>query len=211
MDDTPVPGEAASPNDGVDADKRRVLRQRLAARSAERIKELRAKERPLEPGVPEYVPPPPPRPPTLPASGYVALGLVVIALAGAVYAGGKAVMNGARDLREKQLAWVNRDAGTADDGRDQAFNETDAVTLCDLNMQSQAISRSAYRSDWSWRVEQRNGVMAVRRGFSVSNPYGVDMSGQYTCLVGEATNRIVGLQYEVGGLTVTVPGSELQQ
>src|SRR5690606_31037648 len=107
LDDKSVPGEAGQSNDGVNAEDRRAVRQRLAARSAERIEEMRAKERPVELNAAEYVASPRPVPPRLPASGYVALGLVVIALAGAVYVGGKAVVNGARDLREKQLAWVN--------------------------------------------------------------------------------------------------------
>lgn len=200
-------------DDHVKAQERQVARQRLAARAAERVEELNGAERPLvEPEVAAYVSPPTQAFPTrVTSTGIVGIGLVLIGLVAVVYAGGKAILGGAADLREKQLAWVNRDATPGDSAPNRGANETEAVTLCDLNMQSQATARSAYRSAWSWRIERRDGIMAVRRGFSARNPYGVDVSGEYTCLVAEASNRIVGLQYEVAGLTVTVPGTDLQQ
>lgn len=200
-------------DDCAKAQERQAVRQRLAARAAERIEELNGAKRPLvEPEVAAYIPPPPRAfPKGVTSSGIIGIGLVLIGVVAVVYAGGKAILGGAADLREKQLAWVNRDAAFDDSAPNQGASESEAVTLCDLNMQSQATARSAYRSAWSWRIERRDGIVAVRRAFSARNPYGVDVSGEYTCLVAEASNRILGLQYEVAGLTVTVPGTDLQQ
>jgi hypothetical protein len=204
---------AGESDDLANAQERHALRQRLAARAAERIEELNGAKRPLvEPEVDVYISPPTRALPTgITSTGIVGIGLVLIALAAVLYAGGKAILGGATDLPEKQFAGVNRDATSGDGAPDRGANETEAVTLCDLNMQSQATARSAYRPAWSWRIERRDGILAVRREFSARNPYGVDVSGEYTCLVAEASNRIVGLQYVVAGIAVTVPGANLQQ
>lgn len=145
------------------------------------------------------------------AVGYAAVALLVIAAGWGVFTGGKSIVNGAENLREKQLAWVNRDAAPANEARDQAFNENNAVTLCDLNMQSQAIAQAAYRAAWSWRIERRGEVVAIRRNFTVTNPFGIEMPGEYACLVAATTNRIVGLQYESAGSMITIPGELLRQ
>jgi hypothetical protein len=158
----------------------------------------------------DYLPPSPPPPPT---KGELALGAAVlligvVVLGAALYFGGRAALAALGGFGR----WLDIPAASnRPKPSKSSTGETEAVTLCDLNMQAQAFSTSSYRSDWTWRIVRQDGVMAVRRGFTAKNPYGVDVSGQYTCLVDEATKRIVGLQYEAAGLTVTVPGSRLRQ
>lgn len=200
-------------DDCVKAEERQAARQRLAARAAERLRELNAAKRsPAVPEMPAYIPPP-----TrafskgVTSSRLIGVALVLIGVVAVFYIGGKAILGGAADLPENQLALVNRDATSGESAPDQASSETEAVTLCDLNMQSQATARSAYRSAWSWRIERRDGIVAVRRAFSARNPYGVDVSGEYTCLVGAATGQIFSLQYQVAGTKITIPGEMLQQ
>ena len=147
------------------------------------------------------------------AVGYVVLAILAALVIGGgclVFLGGKAVVNGAKDLRAKQLAWVNRD-DRSDGATSDGFRESEAVTRCDMNMQGQAASPSSYQSEWSWRIQRHEGMVAVRRGFSITNPVGVKLAGTYTCLLGSSTNEIVGLQYEVAGVVTTIPGAELRQ
>lgn len=89
------------------------------------------------------------------------------------------------------------------------FDSSRAVTLCDLNMQRQAISPSAYRSDWSWKIATEGQVVAIRRGFQATNVMNVAIRGEYTCLVAATTGRIIGLQYRDGDREITIPGSSL--
>lgn len=89
------------------------------------------------------------------------------------------------------------------------FDSSRAVTLCDLNMQRQAISPSAYRSEWSWKIATEGEVVAIRRGFQATNVMNVAIQGEYTCLVAATTGRIIGLQYRDGGREITLPASSL--
>jgi len=92
-----------------------------------------------------------------------------------------------------------------------AFDEARIVTLCDLNMQAQTARAGSYRSDWSWRTVVQNGVVAVRRGFAVTNVVGAEVRGEYTCLAGAATNQLVGLQFQDGDQQITISGDQLSQ
>lgn len=91
------------------------------------------------------------------------------------------------------------------------FDPTYSLTLCDLNMRAQLVSPNSYRADWQRQIREQSGMIAIRRGFVARNPMGVDVRGAYICLVGASTNRIVGLQYEMAGASITIPGSELHQ
>lgn len=89
------------------------------------------------------------------------------------------------------------------------FDTTRAVALCDLNMQRQAISPSAYRSEWSWKIATKGEVVAIRRGFQATNLMNAAIRGEYTCLVAATTGRIIGLQYRDGDREITLPASSL--
>lgn len=186
---------------------RQAVRQRLAERSAERIKELQAANPDLPQDFTGHVPAPSPRSSKKPTMVRYAVGVaLVITLNWGALLGVKGFVDGAGDRQRNQPMSVTMTATK----RAGQLDETEAVTLCDLNMQAQTVAQSSYRGDWSWQIERRDGLVAVRRGFAVKNLLGVELNGKYVCLIGEEASRLVGLQYDIGGQTVTVPGSELQ-
>ena len=92
-----------------------------------------------------------------------------------------------------------------------SFDSVNSVALCDENMRLLVKSPSSYRSEWGRRIQERDGVVAIRRKFTAQNAMGVDLSSEYTCLVGASTNKIIGIQYDDAGRTVTVPGDQLRE
>lgn len=91
------------------------------------------------------------------------------------------------------------------------FDSTYSVTLCDMNMRAQVAVPSSYRAAGQWRIAERDGLMGISRAFTAQNRMGVELLGEYTCLVDGRTNRIVGLQFVDGGRTVTLGPGDLRQ
>ena len=91
------------------------------------------------------------------------------------------------------------------------FDSTSSVTLCDMNMRAQVAVPSSYRAAGQWRIAEREGMMGISRAFTAQNRMGVELPGEYTCLVEGRTNRIVGLQFMDGGRTVTLGPGDLRQ
>jgi hypothetical protein len=146
----------------------------------------------------------------LPWAPWVGGGMILLCLIGAgwaLLAVGDWIKDGLVSARRAQLAdardYLNQPA--------RPPSMTEAVTVCDLNMKAQTFAPSAYRAEGAWTIDERDGLIAIRRGFSARNPMGVDIAGAYTCLVGASTNRLIGLQFEIGGHVTTVPGSALRQ
>lgn len=91
------------------------------------------------------------------------------------------------------------------------FDQSRSVTLCDLNMQSQVVSPTSYRSDWRWEIAERAGVVAIKRGFTAKNRMGVKLRSEYTCLIDGETNRLVGLQFNDGERRVIINARDLDR
>lgn len=91
------------------------------------------------------------------------------------------------------------------------FDMLRAEALCELNMKNQLASRRSYRSDWTRQVVVKGDLVAIRRGFSAKNLYGVELNSEYTCIVSAANGRIFGLQFNDAGRQVTIGPDSLRQ
>lgn len=78
------------------------------------------------------------------------------------------------------------------------FDKSRALTLCEMEMQSRALSQGSYRSAMARTLTPDVGGVMIRRNFTVKNAFGVEMSGSYSCLVNETTNTIISLNHSMG-------------